>query len=105
MQPLLRAVFSVHFIVYSIFQHTMPRAAEKRSNLSQLERVREIHRLIRRYTENPLNKSLRATADILAQKLDVSDRQIRRDLEVLSRLLDEKDVERGFGGNECALKY
>lgn len=83
----------------------MPKPTDRKSNLSQLERVREIHRFVRRYTENPQNESLRVTADILAQKLEVTDRQIRRDIQVLIQRIDEKDVERGHGGEECALRY
>lgn len=83
----------------------MPPATDKASNLSQLERVREIHRIIRRFSESPENESLRVTDETLAGDLDVSDRQIRRDREVLVRLIEEKDVQRGHGREECALVF
>jgi predicted DNA-binding transcriptional regulator YafY len=83
----------------------MPSLLSRCAGLNQLERVREIHRLIRRYTENPQNESLRVTAEILARNLHVTDRQIRRDIQVLVQRIDEKDVERGHGGEECALVF
>jgi predicted DNA-binding transcriptional regulator YafY len=83
----------------------MPKIPNRKSNLSMLERVREIHRLIRRYTDNPQNSSLRVTDETLAEALHVSDRQIRRDRGQLELLIDEKDVERGHGGEEPALCF
>ena len=74
-------------------------------NLNQLERVREIHRLVRRFTENPQNEELRVTCDRLAEKLEVTDRQIRRDIDVLKQRIEEKDTEQGHGAEECALQY
>lgn len=73
--------------------------------MNQLERVREIHRLIARYTENPQNETLRVTAGVLARKLHVTDRQIRRDVQVLIQRIEDKDVEGGHGGKDCALQY
>ena len=78
---------------------------DRKSSLNQLERVREIHRLIRRYTENEKNISLRVTDEVLAKKLGVSDRQIRRDRQVLAQRIEDKDVERGHGGEESALQF
>ena len=83
----------------------MPNSRDRKSSLSQLERVRDIHRLIQRYSENLENESLRITNDRLARKLDVSTRQIRRDIQVLIQRIDEKDVEGGHGAEECALQY
>jgi predicted DNA-binding transcriptional regulator YafY len=83
----------------------MSNTQDRKSNLNQLERVREIHRLIRRFTDNPENESLRVTDESLAQALHVSSRQARRDRDVLIRLIDEKDLERGHGGEECALQF
>ena len=83
----------------------MPHSSDKNSSLNQLERVREIHRLIKRFTENQQNSSLRVTADSLAAKLDVTPRQIGRDLRVLEQRIEEKDVLRGHGGKEPALQF
>ena len=78
---------------------------QRNSSLNQLERVREIHRLICRYSANPKNTSLRVTDESLGAHLHVSERQARRDRDVLARLIDEKDVERGHGSEECALLF
>lgn len=83
----------------------MANTEDGKSNLNQLERVREIHRLIVRYTENPQNETLRVTAGVLARKLHVTDRQIRRDVQVLIRRIEDKDVESGHGAEDCALQY
>jgi predicted DNA-binding transcriptional regulator YafY len=83
----------------------MAKFEERKNKLSELERVREIHRLIKRFSANPQNESLRVTDETLAENLDVSDRQIRRDRNVLERLIDEKDTKRGHGGEECALCF
>jgi predicted DNA-binding transcriptional regulator YafY len=83
----------------------MPNPPNRKSNLSQLERVREIHREIQRFSANRQNESLRVTCDRLAEKLGVTDRQIRRDIQVLIQRIDEKDVEGGHGGEDCALYY
>ncbi len=74
-------------------------------NLNQMERIREMHRLIQRFSQNPANSELKVTDEKLAEELEVSPRQIRRDREVLLRLIDEKDVERGHGGDAPALRF
>jgi predicted DNA-binding transcriptional regulator YafY len=83
----------------------MPIPSRGKSNLNQLERVREIHRQIQRFTANQQNHNLRVTCDSLAQKLDVSDRQIRRDIQTLAQRIEEKDVEGGYGAEDCALYF
>ena len=70
----------------------MSKLEDSKTKLSQLERVREIHRFIKRYTEHPTNKSFRVTEPILMEKLDVCDRTIRRDLDLLRERIDERDI-------------
>lgn len=83
----------------------MSKAADQKTNLSKMERVREIHRLIRRFTDHPLNESFRVTAEILAQHLHVTDRQIRRDLDILRERIDERDVYAQLQGKGPALVF
>jgi len=83
----------------------MPNPSRGKSNLNQLERVREIHREIQRFSANQQNDSLRVTCDALAEKLAVSDRQIRRDIDVLAQRIEEKDVEGGHGAEDRALYF
>ena len=83
----------------------MPKDDSRSANLNQVERAREIHRLIDRFTKNPKNDSLRVTDEILAQKLEVSDRQIRRDRELLLRWIGEGDERKGFFHEEDALYF
>lgn len=77
----------------------------QRPSLNQMERIREIHRLIRRFTDNPERVLHRVTDQSLAEKLEVSDRQIRRDRSVLERLIGERDDQRGNGGLPSALHF
>ena len=81
------------------------KAAERQNKLSELERVREIHRLIKRYTDNPANETLRVTQAKLAEELDVCDRQIRRDLDTLRVRVGERDVANQLRGGGDALIY
>ena len=83
----------------------MPNPSRGKSNLNQLERVREIHREIQRFSANQQNDNLRVTCDSLAEKLGVSDRQIRRDIQILTQRIEEKDVEGGYGAEDCALYF
>ncbi len=62
-------------------------------SLSQMERVREIHRAIQRFTEHPDNERLRVTDESLAYDLGVSTRQILRDRAVLGGLIDIRGTE------------
>jgi len=79
--------------------------APEQPSLNQMERVREIHTLIKRFTKNPRNESLRVTDESLARKLDVAVRTIQRDRAVLDRLLGEKDRERFPGALESPLQF
>ncbi len=81
------------------------KSADKKNKLSELERVREIHRLIKRYTDHPYNETFRVTQEKLAEALHVSDRQIRRDLDVLRGRIDERDVDFQKRGEGEALDY
>jgi hypothetical protein len=73
--------------------------------LNKMERIREIHRLIRMFTRNPDNDGRRGTDESLAEQLEVTDCQIRRDGAVLERLIDERDTQSGHGGKESALQF
>ena len=76
------------------------------ANLSQLERVREIYRYIKRYHDDPQNESFKVTTAWLALKLNKTERQIGRDIAVLKRLIDERDREKGYGAEEkLALEF
>ena len=81
------------------------KSTDKKNKLSELERVREIHRLIKRYTDNPQNQTFRITQEKLAEVLDVSDRQIRRDMDILRDRIDEHDVRNQVRGGGDALVY
>ena len=73
----------------------MPKSGNKKRlpNFAQMERIREIHRLIQRFTDNPHNDSLRVTDESLARTLKVSTRQIQRDREHLVSLITHRDTE------------
>jgi hypothetical protein len=73
--------------------------------LAPFQAVTSIHRLIQRFSQNPANSELKVTDEKLAEALTVSARQIRRDRDVLLRLIDEKDVERGHGAEAAALRF
>lgn len=88
-----------------LLAEVMKPAHGQRPSLSQMERIREIHRRIRTFTRNPKNDGLRVTDESLAEQLEVSDRQIRRDRAVLERLIDERDAQRGHGGKQSALQF
>jgi len=83
----------------------MKPAHGQRPSLSQMERIREIHRRIQNFTRYPGNESLRVTDESLATQLEVSDRQVRRDRGVLERLISECDVQHGHGGKQGALEF
>ena len=83
----------------------MKTPATKPPSLNQMERVREIHTLIKRFTKNPRNESLRVTDESLAKRLGASVRTIQRDRAVLDRLLGEKDRERFPGALESPLQF
>ena len=83
----------------------MSKTEDRKNKLSELERVREIHRLIKRYTDNLQNDSFRVTQEKLAKALHVSDRQIRRDLDTLRGRIDERDVRNQIRGDGEALVY
>lgn len=79
---------------------------DHKNKLSQLERVREIHRLIQRYTDSPKNETFRVTQERLAEELHgISDRQIRRDLDVLRDRIGENDLANQLRGEGDALIY
>ena len=81
------------------------KSADKKTKLSELERVREMHRLIKRYTDNPQNQTFRVTQEKLSEVLHVSGRQIRRDMNILRDRIDERDVPNQVGGGGDALVY
>ena len=64
----------------------------RKTKPSQMERLREIHRYIKRCTENPDNVTFRVTEGFLAGQLDVSERQIRRDIDLLRDRIDTQGV-------------
>ena len=81
------------------------KAADRQNKLSELERVREIHQLIKRSTDNPKNETFRVTQEKLAEDLDVSDRQIHRDLDTLRARVGERDVANQLPGGGDGLIY
>lgn len=81
------------------------KAADRQNKLSELERVREIHQLIKRSTDNPKKETFRVTQEKLAEELDVSDRQIHRDLDTLRARVGERDVANQLRGGGDGLIY
>ena len=77
------------------------------ASLNKMERVREIHRHLCNYFDHPQNPSLKVTTTMLRRQKDLnkSERQLRRDIELLELLIEEKDAEQGHGGEECALQF
>ena len=69
----------------------MPTADSRKISPSQMERLRDIHRSITRFTENKDNETFRVTEKVLADQLECSERQIRRDLTLLRDRIDKEE--------------
>lgn len=99
----------------------MPKKIVPRRALSrtQMERVREIHFWIQRFTKNPKNTHFRVTDEILAREMNVayptlpsdrknlkvSMRQIQRDRRVLEEEITKSEGRRAWEFEEPALVY
>ena len=59
----------------------------RRATLRQMERMRDIHRYLARYTGTAGSDTFRVTEKFLADRLKVSEEQIRRDLIWLSEFI------------------
>jgi predicted DNA-binding transcriptional regulator YafY len=70
-----------------------------------LERIRDIHRLIQRHCDHPLNEEQRVTSERLAEAVAVTERQIRRDIKVLREILEKKEESKGIVGRDSALQW